>query len=51
MNSAGYAVVQGACVYFSAAFAPDLPSSYDGGIPGSGVYAVSKSYAPSQRDL
>jgi hypothetical protein len=53
MATAGFAVVEGACVYFSVALGFDLPSSYDGGIPGSGIYAVSKSYADPmfQRDM
>ncbi len=53
MATAGFAAVAGACVYFSAALGFDLPSSHDGGIPGSGVYSVSKSYADPmfQRDM
>ena len=53
MATAGFAAVAGGCVYFSAALGFDLPSSHDGGIPGSGVYSVSKSYADPvfQRDM
>jgi hypothetical protein len=53
MVSAGYAAVQGDCVYFSVALGFGLPSSDDGGIPSSGIYAVSKSYVDPtfQRDL
>lgn len=52
MATAGYAVVESDCVYFSVALGVGLPSSYDGGIPGSGFYAVSKSYVDPmlQRD-
>jgi hypothetical protein len=44
MVSAGYAAVEGDCVYFTVAEGFGLPSSHDGGIPGSGVYSVSKAY-------
>jgi hypothetical protein len=45
MVAASYAAVDDECVYFSVAFGFDLPSADDGGIPGSGIYSVAKSYA------
>jgi hypothetical protein len=54
MVTAGYAALQGSCVYFSVAAGDYLPSAFDGGIPGSGVYVVDKSYmlpSQGQRDM
>lgn len=45
MVTAGFAAVDDECAYFSVAEGFDLPSAEDGGIPGSGIYSVSKSYA------
>jgi hypothetical protein len=45
MVDAGFAVVDDECAYFSVADGFDLPSAADGGIPGSGIYSVAKSYS------
>lgn len=45
MVTAGFAAVDDECAYFSVAGGVNLPSADDGGIPGSGIYSVSKSYA------
>jgi hypothetical protein len=51
MAQGWYAVVEGAYVYFSVAGGFNLPSSYDGGVPGSGIYGIDKSCEPVQRDM
>jgi hypothetical protein len=45
MVTAGYAAVDDECVYFSVAAGFDLPSADGGGIAGSGIYSVAKSYS------
>jgi hypothetical protein len=45
MTTAGFVTVDDECAYFSVANGDDLPSAYDGGFPGSGVYSVAKSFA------
>jgi hypothetical protein len=45
MVAAGYAAVDDECVYVSVADGFDLPSADEGGIPGSGIYSVAKSYS------
>jgi hypothetical protein len=48
MASAGFVAVDDECVYFSVVEGFGLPSGADGGIPGTGIYSVEKSYvAPS----
>jgi hypothetical protein len=47
MTTAGFVAVDDECAYFSVVGAVDLPSASDGGIPGSGIYSVSKSYSNS----
>jgi hypothetical protein len=45
MVAAGYAAVDDECAYFSVVLGFDLPSADDGGLPGSGIYVVAKSYS------
>jgi hypothetical protein len=45
MVDAGFAAVDDECVYISVSAGFDLPSADDGGIPGSGIYSVPKSYS------
>jgi hypothetical protein len=52
MASAGFVAVDDECAYFSVVGGFELPSAADGGIPGTGIYSVAKSYAeplPSRR--
>ena len=52
MTSAGFVAVDDECAYLSVVEGFDLPSNADGGIPGTGIYSVEKSYAeplPSER--
>jgi hypothetical protein len=52
MTPAGFAAVDDECVYFSVVIGLGLPSNDDGGLPGTGIYSVAKSYADPaiQRD-
>jgi hypothetical protein len=45
MTSASFVAVDDECAYFSVLMGLDLPSKGDGGIPGTGIYSVAKSYA------
>jgi hypothetical protein len=45
MGSAGFVAVDDECAYLSVLDGFDLPSALDGGIPGTGIYSVEKSYA------
>ena len=44
MGSAGFVAVDDECAYFSVLNGFGLPSAAEGGIPGTGIYSVQKSY-------
>ena len=44
VTSASFVAVDDECAYFSVVEGFGLPSMADGGIPGSGIYSVQKSY-------